>query len=266
MSAPVTTENVGLLTGILVAMWNYMGWDNASTVAAEVDEPRRTYPRAMLLAVAIVALSYIVPIAAMAGTGIPRGAWETGSWATLAALVAGPWLRDILVAGGMLSAFGMFNALVMSYSRLPLAMAQDGMLPRIFLKRTHRSDAPWVAIIMLAMGWAACVNLDFEHLVTLDIFLYGLSLVLEFAALVALRVREPELSRPFRVPGGLPGAVLVGVAPALLIALAVRSGAEEHVGRMSSLALGCWFIAAGLAAYAMVWMARHRIGRAAAGR
>ena len=49
--------------------------------------------------------------------------------ADIAGLVGGPLLRIALVAGGMISAFGMFNALVMSYSRLPLAMAQDGMLP-----------------------------------------------------------------------------------------------------------------------------------------
>ena len=47
-------------------------------------------------------------------------------------MVGGPLLRIGLVLGGMMSAFGMFNALVMSYSRLPYAMAQDGMLPSVF--------------------------------------------------------------------------------------------------------------------------------------
>ena len=51
---------------------------------------------------------------------------------------AGRCLRVALVLGGMMSAFGMFNALVMSYSRLPLAMAQDGMLPAVFSKVTKR--------------------------------------------------------------------------------------------------------------------------------
>ena len=49
----------------------------------------------------------------------------------------------------MISAFGMFNALVMSYSRLPLAMAQDGMLPGVFSKLHKKSQAPWVAILVL---------------------------------------------------------------------------------------------------------------------
>src|SRR5205085_8885199 len=130
--------------------------------------------------------------------------------------------------GGMFSAFGMFNALVMSYSRLPLAMAQDGMLPTFVGKLHPRTRAPWVAIIALAIGWAACLGLGFERLVTVDILIYGLSLTLEFTALVVLRVREPRLRRPFRVPGGLFGAVAVGVAPVLLLGFdLVRSQSEQ---------------------------------------
>ncbi len=52
-------------TAILVALWNYMGWDNASTVAQEVENPQRTYPRAMILSTLMVALSYILPLAAL---------------------------------------------------------------------------------------------------------------------------------------------------------------------------------------------------------
>ncbi len=54
-----TTSNVDMIGGLLICMWNYMGWDNASTIATEVERPQRTYPRAMLVAVCIVAASYI---------------------------------------------------------------------------------------------------------------------------------------------------------------------------------------------------------------
>src|SRR5437764_5074319 len=210
-----TTSKVDLIGGLLICMWNYMGWDNASTIATEVERPQRTYPRAMLAAVTIVALSYIFPVAAFWMTHLPAGSWETGSWADIAGLLGGPLLRIALVVGGMVSAFGMFNALVMSYSRLPLAMAQDGMLPSIF-GRLNRRRAPWVAIIALAIGWACCLGLGFERLVTIDILIYGVSLSLEFLALIVLRIREPNLKRPFRVPGGLSGAVAVGI-PLLLL-------------------------------------------------
>ncbi len=246
-----TTSNVDILGGLLICMWNYMGWDNASTIATEVERPQRTYPRAMLWAVAIVAMSYVLPFAAMWSTGLPASAWETGAWADIAQLMGGPVLRIALVAGGMMSGFGMFNALVMSYSRLPLAMAQDGMLPKIFAKLHPKSRAPWVAIVALAVGWGLALNLGFERLVTLDIVIYGASLVLEFLALIVLRFREPELKRPFRVPGGWFGAIAVGIPPTLLLGFAIVNSEHESILGMSSLWFGLILIGAGVVAYAV---------------
>ena len=246
-----TTSTVDILGGLLICMWNYMGWDNASTIATEVEKPQRTYPRAMLVAVAIVALSYVLPFAAMWMTGLKPTAWETGSWADIAGLLGGPLLRIGVVLGGVISAFGMFNALVMSYSRLPLAMAQDGMLPGIFAKLHKKSRAPWVAIVALAMGWAMCLGLGFARLVTLDILLYGFSLLLEFMALAVLRFREPELARPFRVPGGLFGAIAIGIPPMLLLGFSIIRSEHEQVWNMSSFEFGMILIAAGFVAYAV---------------
>jgi amino acid transporter len=205
----------------------------------------------MLTAVLIVSLSYVVPVAAMWMTGLPASAWETGFWADIAGLLGGPLLRIGLALGGMISGFGMFNALVMSYSRLPLAMAQDGMLPRMFGKLHPRTRAPWVAILVCAVGWAMCLGLGFERLVTIDILLYGASLSLEFTALIMLRVREPELPRPFRVPGGMLGAVAVGIAPMLLLGFSVIRSQSEQVLGMSSFAFGMILIGAGVVAYAL---------------
>jgi amino acid transporter len=247
--AKPANSNVDILTGMLICMWNYMGWDNASTIATEVERPQRTYPRAMLVAVMIVALSYVLPVAAMWMTGLSAAAWDTGFWADIAGMLGGPLLRLGLALGGIISGFGMFNALVMSYSRLPLAMAQDGMLPRIFGKLHPRTRAPWVAIIALAVCWAMCLGLGFERLVTLDILLYGASLALEFAALVVLRIREPELPRAFRVPGGMFGAVAVGIAPMLLLGFSVIRSQTEQVLGMSSFAFGMLLVAGGVVAY-----------------
>jgi len=244
-----TTSTVDILGGLLICMWNYMGWDNASTIATEVERPQRTYPRAMLAAVVIVALSYVLPVAAMWMTGLAPTAWETGSWADIAGLLGGPLLRIGVVLGGVISAFGMFNALVMSYSRLPLAMAQDGMLPSIFGKLQRRSRAPWVAILACGIGWALCLGLGFARLVTLDILLYGFSLMLEFAALAVLRFREPNLPRPFRVPGGLFGAIAVGIPPMLLLGFSIVRSEHEQVWNMSSFAFAMILIAAGVVAY-----------------
>ena len=265
-AAPVasTIGSVGLLGGILIAMWNYMGWDNASTIAQEVERPQRTYPKAMIAAVILVSLTYVVPFAAVYLAGVPAAAFTgDGAWAQVAGLIGGTWhganwLGFLLVLGGMMSAFGMFNALVMSYSRLPLAMAQDGMLPKVFGRTHSKTRAPWVAIVVLATGWALCLGLGFERLVTLDIILYGASLMLEFVTLVVLRIREPELKREFRVSGGLAGAISVGVFPLLVLGLAVLHGGSETVLGMNGLVFGTVIIVAGFVTY----LATARLRRA----
>ena len=68
-AASMGTRDIG--GAISVAMWNYMGWDNASTVAREVENPPVTYPRAMFIAAALVAVAYIIPLGAMAYAGMP---------------------------------------------------------------------------------------------------------------------------------------------------------------------------------------------------
>jgi amino acid transporter len=267
-AVPHATEagaGLGLLGGVLVAMWNYMGWDNASTIAQEVERPQRTYPRAMIAAVILVSLTYVLPFAAVYFMGVPATAFaEDGSWAMVAGLVGGKimgfeWLRFLVVLGGMMSGFGMFNALVMSYSRLPLAMGRDGMLPKIFAKTNARTQAPWVAIIACATCWALCLGLGFKRLVTLDIMLYGAALMLEFVTLVALRIREPQLKREFRVPGGLAGAILAGVFPFALLMIALVQSESQSVLGINGLLFGVLIMAAGFALYASTTKLRKRL-------
>ncbi len=253
--AASTGVSMGLLGAVLVAMWNYMGWDNASTIAQEVERPQRTYPKAMIAAVILVSLTYIVPFVAVYFTGIPASAFsEDGSWASVAGQLGGTilgiqWLRFLVTIGGMMSAFGMFNALVMSYSRLPLAMARDGMMPKLFGKVTRKNETPWVAIVVLASCWALCLGLGFKRLITLDIMLYGAALMLEFITLVALRIREPQLRRAFRVPGGMAGAVSCGIFPLALLILAMVESEHEAILGMNGLVFGALIILGGFAIY-----------------
>ncbi len=244
--APLTRTDI--LGGVLIAMWNYMGWDNASTIAGEVENPKRTYPRAMMIAVALVALTYIVPVALAGKTGFAPDVWETGAWVAAGAHMAGSWLGAAIVLGGMVSAFGIFNSLVLSYSRIPVALAEDKRLPKIFLKR-NSAGAPYVAVIVCAIAWALCLKIGFERLVALDVVLYGLSLLLEFVALVMLRLKSPELERPFRIPFGTFGAVAAGLGPLALIALALWHERSEMAGPIPAVALGAGLIALGFIAY-----------------
>jgi len=228
------TSQSALSTAILVAMWNYMGWDNASTVAQEVENPQRNYPRAMIAATVLVAVTYVLPLAAVALSGLSVGSFATGDWMTAARDVGGPLLGIAVVIGGAITGIGMFNALVMSYTRLPMAMAEDGMLPAAFARKNSRG-VPWVSILFCGMAWALALWLPFERLISIDLILYGSSLLLEFVALVVLRIREPHLERPFRA-GNLAFACALGVGPAALIAFALYASRDEKImGSVSAL-------------------------------
>jgi amino acid transporter len=111
-----------------------------------------------------------------------------------------------------------------------------------------------VAIIVLGIAWAASLGLSFDKLIMLDILLYGASLVLEFLALIVLRIRDPQLLRPFRVPGGMFGAIAVAVGPIalLLIALIKNRGEQLDLGRLGSvsqLGFGMVLMALGVVYY-----------------
>jgi amino acid transporter len=224
-SQPASRET--LSTAILVAMWNYMGWDNASTVAQEVENPQRNYPRAMIAATALVAITYILPLVAMALAGLAPGSFSTGDWTTAARSVGGPLLGLAVVAGGAITGIGMFNALVMSYSRLPMAMAEEGMLPLLVAKRNRRG-VPWVSVVLCGLAWGLALKLPFERLISIDLILYGSSLLLEFLALIVLRIREPRLERPFKA-GNLAAACLIGAGPAGLIGYALYACRDEKI-------------------------------------
>jgi amino acid transporter len=245
--------HLDILGGILIAMWNYMGWDSTSTVAEEVDRPQRTFPLVMLITVSFITISYIVPVAAAAHAGISPLGWSTGGWVDVGRIVGGAWggrwggqwLSMAIAAGGAIGAVGCFNALMLSFTRLPLVMAQDGYLPKIFARTSARTGMPWVAITACATGWAGCLFLNFERLVIIDVLLTGLSILLEFWALVGLRIREPNLARPYRVPGRIAGTILIGIPPLALMVAAVIRNRAEGIGSTSSLAVALVLIALG---------------------
>jgi len=260
LRAPVAAPS--LAGAVSVTLWNYMGWDNASTVAQEVERPQRNYPLAMLISAALVAVTYILPLAAVGLAGVPADQFSTGAWADAARTMvgAGTWgtgLAFAVVLGGTLNGAGMFNALMLSYARVPYALAKDGLLPR-FLARTRANGVPWASVLVCGVAWALALRLSFERLISIDLVLYGASLLLEFVALVVLRLREPALPRPFRVPGGTAAAIAAGIGPALLIGFALYAARDERVGPVPALGFAALVAVAGPLAYLLARVSGSR--------
>ena len=222
----------GLGVGLSIALWNYIGWDNASTVQGEVTDATRTYPRALAIALPLVTAGYLVPLgAALAATDWRT--WTEGGWPevarTIGGATAGPVLGSWIAIGGMLSAVALFNCLLLAYSRIPFVMAADGLLPPA-LARTDARGTPRTAVLVSAACYSVVMLLPFSELVVADVLLYSLALVMELASLVHLRRREPALRGAFRVPAGTHGVAMLAALPAaiLLLVVALSVGDGEY--------------------------------------
>jgi amino acid transporter len=226
--------------GVSQSIWNYSGWDNASTIGGEIEESSATYPRALARALPLVTVVYlvaIVPVLALTDWT----AWTDGAWPGLATTLVGPWLGRWIAAAGMLSAFALFNALLLAYSRIPLVLAQDGLLPAA-LAATDARGTPRNAVLVSAVAYSGFALLSFGGLLAADVLLYTAALALEFAALLQLRRAEPGLVGAFRVPLGRRALAVLAALPILLlvagVTLEVRSRAIGLPGVLVAALLG----------------------------
>jgi amino acid transporter len=244
--APEGQELATLGLGLAVVMWNYSGWDMPTTVLGETQAPERTFRRAVYLALPVLAASYILPVGVALATGaVEWSAWTTGMLPVLARRIGGDWLANAVTAGAVLSTAGLFMSLLLTNSRLPYVLARDRQMPA-WLGTVHpRFGTPWPAVVLSAACYAAFAAFSFKELIVLNVWLYSLSLVVELAAFLRLRVVEPDLPRPWRVPGGFAGAIVVVLFPAIF-----TLGAMATAGLRNTVA-GVVAALTGLVAYAL---------------
>ena len=148
-------------------------------------------------------------------TGLDPSALERDGFPALGREIGGTSMAGLLAAGGMASALGLFVANLLSVSRLPKAMSDDGCLPSVLRKVDRRRGTPYVSIIGCAAVVSGMVLWQFEDLLIIDVILYGCALFLEFLALISLRRRQPAMERPFRIPLSPGGLVAMTCLPAL---------------------------------------------------
>lgn len=197
--------------------WNLNYWDSVSTLAGEVRNPKKTLPKALLYAVILVVIAYLYPL--LAGTGavpLDRDSWEDGYFSEVATLIGGVWLSYWLQGAAALSNMGMFVAEMSSDSYQLLGMAERGMLPEVFGIRS-RYGTPILGIMFSASGVLLLSWMSFQEIVAAENFLYCFGMILEFIAFIRLRMKYPNVSRPYRVPLGTVGCSLMLLPPTVLI-------------------------------------------------
>ncbi|CAL5054849.1 unnamed protein product [Urochloa decumbens] len=235
----VDLHNVDWNLYLNTLFWNLNYWDSISTLSGEVDNPGKTLPKALLYAVIFVVVGYLYPL--LAGTGavpLDRLNWSDGYFADLAKLLGGAWLMWWVQAAAALSNMGMFVAEMSSDSYQLLGMAERGMLPAFFARRS-RHGTPLVGILFSASGVLLLSSMSFQEIVAAENFLYCFGMLLEFAAFVLLRVRRPDAPRPYRVPLGTAGCVAMLVPPtALIVVVLALSTLKVALVSLGAVAVG----------------------------
>ena len=250
-----TARSGAWLVALSTIVFNYSGWDNVSTYAAEVDQPQKNYPRAISIALAVVLLAYLLPVVAGISVTTSPAHWNTDAgWPVIARLIGGRWLGSLIAAAGLVSAWALFNAQLLYVSRLPFVLAEDGWLPRRFANVTQ-DGAPREAVILFCLLTAILAVLNFLGLVVLQCILYTGALTLEFLALLVVRYRGEISPGSFRVPGGRLGLAYVCLTPFIVNLLVLRATLHDWRGFQGPLLLAALSAITGVSLF--LWRRRR---------
>lgn len=229
---------------LVAALWAYDGWNNVSMVSAEIRNPQRNLPRALIAGtlgvvgiylVTNLAYFWVLPASEVAGSDrvaadVMRRAW--GGWGANAVSVA-----------AMVSIFAALNGSILSGARVPYAMARDGLFFAPVGRVHPRYRTPGVSLLVLG-SWSALLVLSgrYRELYTYVIFANWLFYGMTTAAVFVLRRKRPELERPYRTLGYPVLPVLFVLAAGAIVLSTLRQSPRESL-------MGAGLILAGLPFY-----------------
>ena len=221
---------------LATGMWMYSGYTSMSTLATECKD-KTVIPRGLMIVMPIIALSYILPTIAGLGSVGNWAEWGTEgiSFGHVLAL-AGAWGLPVFTVAAVCSQLSIFNTQIISVSRGFFGMAVDNLAPKSLMKLSKKRKVPYVGVLSLSVVALCLCNLDFSVLITIDVTLLMVDYVLVFISTARLRRTEPNMPRPFRIPGGDTFVKLL-VAPGIIISIVALflNGADYFLGGMIGL-------------------------------
>jgi len=207
--------------GLALGLWLYSGYEQCSSVAEEIENPQWSYPRALAIVVPLSIATYFLPaLFSLAALGNWQE-WNTAYLSTAAKLIGGGWLGFLITAAAMLGNVSLLNATVLTSTRMPSSMAEDGYLPPVFAAKHKKFGTPWIAILISSAIYALLAFHTLAQLLTVYVWLRILVTVLTVLAAWRLRKARPEMKRPFRIPWGGAGLAYVVIAPLAMSAVAL---------------------------------------------
>jgi APA family basic amino acid/polyamine antiporter len=196
----------GVGAAMLGALWAYDGWNNVAPLAGEIRDPQRNLPRAFVGGTLVVMLLYLLVNGGYFYALSPRDIASVPVSSSVATAVLERFLGPLAVAltavAMMISSLGSVHASVLSNSRIPFAMARDGLFFSALARISPRTHVPVRAILAQAVwGSVLAVSGTYDTLTDSVIFASWLFYGLTAGALFVFRWREPQTPRPFRAPG-----------------------------------------------------------------
>ena len=198
-----------LFLGLSIAFWNFIGWDNGSTVLHEVDNPGLNYHKALFISIPIIVFFYFFPTLVGLCIHTSWQDWKFGEFSFISNSMGFPFLGTVLAVGGMLTSLGLFNSMLLSSTRVIMTLAEDKLLPSMFSAVHSKYETPHIAIIFTALAYSVLVLFSFETLIGYDVFLYLIAILLEAIALVILRKRNPDIYSHYKIPFGMAGVYCI---------------------------------------------------------
>jgi amino acid transporter len=232
--------------GLALGLWGYSGYEQVSSVAEEVENPQRNYPRALALVVPLSILTYFLPtVCSLAVLGNWQD-WKTRYFADAARAIGGPWLGAWMTLAAAITSAVILNSSLLTSTRMPFAMAEDGYLPAVLTRPHPCYGTPWIAIGFSAIIYGLFAVETLTELITVYMWLRIATSVLTFLAAWQLRRKRPDLPRSFRIPWGRKGLIYAVGAPLLMSAVAML-GSDRYALRWGPVALligpvAYWFI------------------------
>ena len=207
--------------GLALGLWLYSGYEQVSSVAEEVENPQRNYPIALAIVVPLSVATYFLPtMFSLAALGDWQK-WHTGYFSDAALLIGGRWLGFAMTIAALITNLSLLNATVLTSTRMPSTMAEDGYLPAAFSARHPRYGTPWIAIIVSSIICALLAQKTMVQLLTVYVWLRIGVTVLTVLSSWQLRATQPDLARPFRIPWGRAGMLYVIFAPLAMSVVAL---------------------------------------------
>ena len=235
------------------ALWAYDGWNNLSMVSGEVENPQRNMPRAIVLGTLLVAVVYILANVAYFYVLAPSDAAGTQ---TIAADAARRFLGGaggtFVAIGVLISTFATLNGSTLAGSRIPYALACDGLFPQAVRRVNQRFRTPEVSIgLQACIAGVFALTGQYEALFTKVIFAEFLFYALVTAGIIVLRRREPDLARPYKTLG-------YPIVPIIFIVLSLLFLANTFRERRTDSLWGLGLVGSGIPAYYLwsIWKRR----------